>query len=494
MSQSWIINFKKLKRYKENHGDFNVPQNWKRDPLLARWVSNIRLHPEKLSKDQLRKLNDIGFDFRRNMNWDDMFTQLKAFYKKHKHSYVPPFQGEYEQLFDWTERQRVSRSLLSKAQIQRLESVSFDWLEPKDKDLLWLTRYKQLLDFKSRHRHTRVPSTYENYALARWVSRQREMEFKMPSWRRLLLNDISFCWRRDMEALDEKAWNNKYEALKSFVHRHGHFKIPSANKRFHSLRIWMDVQRQRELSLPKHRKKLLGDIGFPWSEDIQSEKESNWQSMYKELVTYRKIHGDALVSSHSKKYPKLASWVTRQRQNWDSLDKSKRRLLKKIDFKTSADIEKDERDAWLKMFRALKQFKAIHDNCRVPNVYPKNLALGRWVEVQRLNEDKLLKWKKKLLNSIGFSWSDDLARINEDRWYTMYQKLNRFYKRYGHSAVPNGWAKNKQLANWVWYQRGPKEPLTKEKKALLKKLSFEFKARKSKSRRRNSVGQFATEV
>ncbi len=94
MAQAWITNFKKLKRYKENHGDFNVPQNWKRDSLLARWVSNIRLHPEKLSKDQLRKLNDIGFDFHTNVDWDDMFTQLKSFYKKHKHSYVPPFQGE----------------------------------------------------------------------------------------------------------------------------------------------------------------------------------------------------------------------------------------------------------------------------------------------------------------------------------------------------------------------------------------------------------------
>lgn len=490
----WAANIKKLTWYKKTHGNFNIPADWEQDRSLAKWVNNIRLHPEKLPKDLKRSLDEIGFQWSVSDDWEYMFSQLKSFYRSHGNSYIPPFEKEYETLFDWVERQRMSRALLSVSQLKKLASVEFEWVKPKDKDLLWINRYKELVAFKQQHGHARVPSTYKNYPLSRWVSKQREIENTMVAWRKSLLTKIGFSWHRDMQALDDQAWESKYQALKLFVKEHGHFKIPSGDKRFHSLRIWVDQQRQKEKIVRKDRKKLLDAIGFPWGKDILAEKENDWQAMYKALVSYRKKHGDAQVSAHSTEHPKLAAWIGRQRKNWDKLTIVQRRLLRKIDFKTSKDIENDSRSAWLKMFAALKHYKAINGNCRVPSKNPKNPMLGRWVEVQRLQKNELAEWKKKSLTSIGFEWSEDLQEIKEKHWNDMYRKLERFYKRYGHSSVPEYWSKDEKLAIWVSYQRKPKAPLSNEKKRLLKKLSFQYKARTAKMRKRNDAGQFLPEV
>lgn len=494
LKKDWKVKVAQLKAYKKKYGNCNIPPGWQEDVSLARWVTNIRLHRRKLSKDLLAALTDIGFSFDMPSDWNTMFLQLESFYRKKGNSYVPASQKEYEKLFDWVERQRLSRSLLSKTQLEKLNSVDFDWVKSTDKDLLWQQRYGELAAFKKEHGHARVPATWKNQQLARWVARQRENEQAMAPWRKQMLNKLGFFWYRDMQKLDEQAWQTKYNQLKEFYKSHKHFKIPATNPEFHSLRIWVDKQRGSENKLSGNRKKLLDKIRFPWTRDVRAKKHSDWLVMYEKLVSYYKKYGDTLVSNHSRKHATLGTWVLRQRKGWEKLDKQQQLLLRKIKFQTSEDIQERKREQWMRMFMDLKRYKAKNGNCRVPSYYDKDPVLGRWVETQRLNENNLVEWKRKLLNAVGFEWSSDLALSSMHQWHKMYHQLERFYKRYGHSSVPYGWEKNKQLANWVWYQREPKTPLSKEKKTLLKKLSFAFNARPVKSRKRNSRGQFVNEV
>lgn len=494
LQKNWKENIAKLKAYKKRYGNFNVPTNWNEDSPFAKWVNNIRLQRQRLPADLRVALTKIGFTFDVPTDWETMFLQLESFFRKYGNSFVPPFLAEYENLFDWTERQRLSLSLLSNAQLKKLNSVNFEWARPTDKDLLWQQRYSDLLAFKAEHGHARVPSTWKNKQLAGWVSKQREGEKAMIPWRKRMLNEIGFFWYRDMQRLDEEAWQTKYDQLKEFYKTNKHFVVPTTKPEFHSLQLWVTKQRGSENNLPAHQKNLLDKIGFPWKHDIQAGKESDWLLMYGQLVSYYKKYGDSTVSSHSTNYPNLGSWVLRQRKNWKKLDKRQQALLRKVKFQTSEEIQDLKRGYWMRMFAELKRYKAANGDCRVPSNYPKNFKLGRWVEVQRLNESNLVEWKKKLLNSVHFDWSDDLTRMREEQWLKMYHQLERFYKRYGHSSVPYGWAKNKPLANWVMYQRDPKMPLSKDKKRLLKELSFSFSARPTKSRKRDSAGQFIVEV
>ena len=61
-----------LKRYKERKGDTNVPQKWKENPSLGRWVDNQKTNhknlydgkPTHLTIERIQLLVSLGFNFR----------------------------------------------------------------------------------------------------------------------------------------------------------------------------------------------------------------------------------------------------------------------------------------------------------------------------------------------------------------------------------------------------------------------------------------------
>lgn len=366
--------------------------------------------------------------------------------------------------------------------------------QQEERDKLWIKMYQLLLKFKTAHGHARVPSTWKDKSLAKWVSRQRENEPVMAPERKKKLNAIGFSWRRDIQQLEEEAWQIKYEQLKTFYKKHKHYQVPGKDEQYHSLRLWVDAQRAKEDKMPAHRKKLLDAIKFRWNRKVKADLNAAWNAMYDELTQYYRKHGNCRVSSHSTQYPQLGAWVSRQRRKWNKLDKKKRKKLEALNFSTASQIDKDKRQKWLTMLAILKRYKNEHGHCRVPSKYKKNPEFGRWVEVQRLEEKKLPDWKKERLNALGFEWSNDIRDSKERRWYAMYDKLEKFHKRFGHSLVPEYWSKDPKLAIWVSYQRRPKLPLSKEKISLLNQLAFQWTPKKGRSRKRNSAGQFVTEV
>lgn len=62
---SWEDRYKELCQYHRLKGHANVPYGCEENPVLARWCSKQRGHRRrnKLSKEKIRQLNDIGFDW-----------------------------------------------------------------------------------------------------------------------------------------------------------------------------------------------------------------------------------------------------------------------------------------------------------------------------------------------------------------------------------------------------------------------------------------------
>ena len=69
---TWMDRFMELKRYKERKGDCNVPQKWKENPSLGRWVDNQKTNhknlydgkPTHLTIERIQLLVSLGFNFR----------------------------------------------------------------------------------------------------------------------------------------------------------------------------------------------------------------------------------------------------------------------------------------------------------------------------------------------------------------------------------------------------------------------------------------------
>src|SRR5438034_5425114 len=62
---NWLARFFELAGFKEKHGHCNVPSEWAENPSLRNWVGTQRTGAEFLSVDRARRLNELGFIWKR---------------------------------------------------------------------------------------------------------------------------------------------------------------------------------------------------------------------------------------------------------------------------------------------------------------------------------------------------------------------------------------------------------------------------------------------
>jgi hypothetical protein len=70
---AWNEMFLRLVKYKEEHGNCNVPAGRKKDPSLGNWVATQRAEKTKLTDDRRNALDSLGFQWKRQRPWDDMY-------------------------------------------------------------------------------------------------------------------------------------------------------------------------------------------------------------------------------------------------------------------------------------------------------------------------------------------------------------------------------------------------------------------------------------
>ena len=133
ISADWQARFDELLRYKETHGDCDVPAKWRENPQLGNWVSQQRqnrksgtLHPERQ-----RRLDEIGFDWRsenRKEEWTTRFEQLKAYKERFGNCRVPVKWKENPQLGVWVtnQRHRLKSGTLSLEKEKLLVELGFE--------------------------------------------------------------------------------------------------------------------------------------------------------------------------------------------------------------------------------------------------------------------------------------------------------------------------------------------------------------------------------
>ena len=165
------------------------------------------------SVTSLNTTRSKGFRSYQTALWGERFAELQSYAKTHGSCLVPHNWKENVSLAKWVKRQRYQyklklegkHSTLTPERQAALEGLGFIW---DSHSAVWEERLQELRDFKQRHGHCNVPSTFsENHSLSIWVQCQRR-QFKllrrsdsgggkrshMSSDRIAKLNSIGFVW------------------------------------------------------------------------------------------------------------------------------------------------------------------------------------------------------------------------------------------------------------------------------------------------------------
>uniref|UniRef100_A0A7S4IX66 Helicase-associated domain-containing protein n=1 Tax=Odontella aurita TaxID=265563 RepID=A0A7S4IX66_9STRA len=141
---------------------------------------------------------------------------------------------------------------------------------------------------------------------------------------------------------------------------------------------------------------------------------------------------------------------------------------------------------FVKMFEELKEFEAKFGSFAVPEVYPPNPKLFKWVLYLHESLDKSRKGEKgpltkdqvRQLEDLGFCQSRWL-NVSDQRWLKMYYQLREFKEIHGHCNVSGHSSLHHKLGRWVQTQRcgytNESPYLTPEKIRMLEDLSFEWR-------------------
>eukprot|EP00814_Leptocylindrus_danicus_P013717 CAMPEP_0116014170 /NCGR_PEP_ID=MMETSP0321-20121206/6131_1 /TAXON_ID=163516 /ORGANISM="Leptocylindrus danicus var. danicus, Strain B650" /LENGTH=385 /DNA_ID=CAMNT_0003483797 /DNA_START=143 /DNA_END=1303 /DNA_ORIENTATION=- len=226
-------------------------------------------------------------------------------------------------------------------------------------------------------------------------------------------------------------WKLRYEELMEFKNTHGHCLVPQRYKENPNLGKWVSNQRKRfklrkkkELessysftALSSERYTLLENIGFVWSVGDYS-----WRVRYEELKQFKREFGTCMVPKMDKKYPKLGSWVRKQRERYKALINGERlmknggAILSTEEFDLLQDIDfvwSVHEYIWKTRYEELMEYKNEHGNCLVPGKYSKNPSLGNWVDLQRARYKAMKKGEKTLKRGISAMTADQAKMLEK---------------------------------------------------------------------------------
>ena len=256
----WEDGFSSLKKYWEREGHCRVPQRKVEDGFrVGQWVAVQRA--SDVSQSRKTCLDSIGFlwDVLAE-KWEEGFMSLLKFYKNEGHCRVPALyhDGNYK-LGGWVRQQRHTKNEMSEERQQRLNRIDFVW---DIGDAEWRNAFSNLLNFREREGHCRVPYSYsENgLALGAWVTAQRKLRIKMGSDRQDQLSAIGFVWSER-----DASWDDGFSALIVFQKREGHCRVQQSHREGETkLGQWVSVQRIARKRMTLSRLNKLDELGFVW--------------------------------------------------------------------------------------------------------------------------------------------------------------------------------------------------------------------------------------
>ena len=196
--EQWERNFAALQKFYKRQGHCRVEPGRKVDGLnLCFWVKHQRQIKDRLTPDQLKRLNSLGFSWDPLVEkWEQAFAALKKFHKRKGHCLVAARdQVDGLSLGNWVNRQRSRKDRLTPDRLKRLNFLGFSW-DPLVEQ--WERNFSALQKFYKRKGHCRVVIGYkvDELNLGQWVHDQRREKDRLTPDRVKRLNSLGFVWKK----------------------------------------------------------------------------------------------------------------------------------------------------------------------------------------------------------------------------------------------------------------------------------------------------------
>lgn len=222
--ESWNEYYKLAKTYYEKYNDIFVTQKY--DLELCRWLNVQReLYIEnKLSKEKIDKLNDIGMNWnkRRIMNtnvpYEKYYSLAKEYFLVHNNLNVPStYIVDGVNLSYWVNLQhkKYEKNELTDDEIKKLEDIGMQFGSLKSYDEIWDEYYNYVRDYYKEHENLNMTQKYivNGLYVGRWLNNQRLMYKKnMLSRERFKkLDSLGMVWDTNKNRLKLKLDKEKNE-------------------------------------------------------------------------------------------------------------------------------------------------------------------------------------------------------------------------------------------------------------------------------------------
>jgi acyl-CoA-binding protein len=332
-TDQWNDGYQALMVYVAQNGDAKPSATFttKDGFALGSWVSNQRQKRESLSQDRIALLEAVkGWSWDPFADqWSDGYQALSAYVVQTGDARPPKSFRTTDgfALGDWVAAQRQKRDILSQDRIALLEALKgWSWDPYVDQ---WNDGYQALKTYVAKNGDARPPSTFktkDGFALGSWVSTQRQKSESLSQDRIALLEALK-GWSWD-PYVDQ--WNDHYQALTMYVAQNGDAQPPATfkTKDGFALGKWVSSQRKNRDSLSQDRIALLESLKG-WSWDPFADQ---WSDCYQALKAYVAETGNARPPNSFRTLDgfALGLWMTRQRQNRDSLSQVRIALLESL--------------------------------------------------------------------------------------------------------------------------------------------------------------------
>ncbi len=504
----WQERFEQLLEFRRRFGHTRVAAKWRENIPLGHWVSVQREFRKRgmLSAERIQRLEAIGFEWNLKHqpvltegDWQQMRGHLAEFIREHGHARVPRGYVPAPGLKQWATRQRrlQREGSLPPERRKMLDAIGFPWGEaPVSSDDRWERRFAQLLEYRARFGHCRVPTHWkEDSAFGHWAYSQRAFrkEGSLSAERTARLEAIGFEWEtpRSLAYLYDGQWAAMFSRLLDWQKEHGHTEVPATWKE-HGLGNWVLTQREhgRKGTLQPERRRKLEEIGFAWRSTLR-EFAGRWERRFQQLLAFRERFGHCRVPARWAEDVPLGHWVEVQREfrKKGLLAAGRIARLDAIGFewhgRSGRSLDDDQR--WMEMFASFAARSREYGSADVPQDCM-DRRLRVWVNMQRYQHRRgsLLPERREKLESIGFAWQVT-RRGNTGRWESGFQRLLAFRKRFGHCRVPAKWSEDVPLGHWVGVQRHFKKKgmLSAERIRRLEEIGFEWSLLSRRAKKTN---------
>jgi hypothetical protein len=446
--QLWEEHFNELLAFQQEHGHCEPEE----DHALHLWVQYQRAQRSagQLAEERIRRLDEIHFPWhgmKAARRWEQRFAQLVEFHRAQGHCRIPIHWPDDPTLATWLamQRQRLHRGKLTKDRAERLLALG---VQPASRDLLWKTRYDELVAYHALHGHCSVPLDWQgSRCLSLWVATQRRLfrQGRLATEHKGLLDRLQFPWSLPgtVTFTQDRIWRTMVAALKGFREAHGHA-LPNRS-----------IPEQRRLADWCHRtrnKWKAGHLDPAGEEELRGAgfafdvEEAGWELNLRRLMDWKRTHGHCRIPQKHPEHGSLSHWTTTQRtlHRRGQLSECRIRRLEEIGFDWEPKAE-----SWDNYFARLCAFHREHGHCTIPSKTPELSGLYAWVSLQRRRRKagKLKASRIARLDSLGFNWR---GRVTLD-WEENFARLRQFKELHGHCHVLH--TQDGALRKWVTYQR-----------------------------------------